>query len=165
MDDSRAMCSGQRVPDLHSVCKRLVQRQGTSQQPAFERLALYIFHHEEIDVPLATDVMKRADMRMIRRGYGLGFAPESAPAVGVALDLVGEHLDRDRSAEARVLRAVHRTHATGPGRAENLVRAKSCPWSKSHRCSYESSVMGLPSGARKRGDVASADGSVCGRSN
>jgi hypothetical protein len=68
-----------------------------------EGLALDEFQHEaERLIPVLRacgrqllEAVDLRDMRMIERGQELGFAAEASKALGIALELRGQNLDRD----------------------------------------------------------------------
>jgi hypothetical protein len=78
---------------------------------------------KELLVPdlLAPDVVEGADVRVVERGDGLRLALDACPQLLVARQLGGQQLDRHRSVEPRVTRAVDLAHASGPDRGEDLV--------------------------------------------
>jgi len=77
MDDARAMRRGEGIGDLNRHVEGLLERQRASLEPLLERFALQVLHHEEVDPILLPDVVKNADVRMVQRGHGSGFAHES----------------------------------------------------------------------------------------
>ena len=76
-----------------------------------KRLTLDELHHQVI----GADVVQRADVGMIQRRHGAGFALEAFREA-----LVG-HLDRDVAAEAGIPSAIHDAHAAGTDLGRNLV--------------------------------------------
>jgi hypothetical protein len=64
------------------------------------------------------------DVRVIERRQELRFAAQSGKRFGVSEDAAGENLDCDLASEPRIPGAIHLSHAAGPERGKNLVRAK-----------------------------------------
>ncbi len=60
----------QSVGNFGGIPQNLIQRQRPSLEPFSQRLAFQIFHDEEIRIVLMADVMKRADMWMVKSGNG-----------------------------------------------------------------------------------------------
>ena len=73
MDNSPGMRSGKRTCDLRSVFERLFQRQLAAQQSRRQGFAFHKLHHQ---VGRAY-IVQRADMGVIQRGDGAGFALEA----------------------------------------------------------------------------------------
>ena len=58
------------------------------------------------------DVVNRADIGMVERRDGAGFALEAPQAIAVGREGGGKNLDGDLSSEARIARAIHLAHTT-----------------------------------------------------
>ena len=71
------------------------------------------------------DVVDDDDVRMVQRRGRTCLLFESPQAVGVGGDRIGQHLDRDLSAQPRVPRPIDFSHPTRAERAEDLVGAES----------------------------------------
>ena len=65
MDDAAAMGDVQRIRDLDPAAQHLSERQRSLLQPVSERLSLEQFHHQVVDAVLVTDVVERADVRVV----------------------------------------------------------------------------------------------------
>ena len=63
-----------------------------------------------------------ADVRMIQRGNGAGFALKTLLEFGIVGEMSGENLDGDSAIEARVFRPVDFSHTAGAERGLNFVR-------------------------------------------
>jgi len=83
MDDSRGMGGSEGVGDGDAVPECLVDPQPPSMHQAIERLAVDVLHDEEVEVPLAADVVNRADVRVIQRGDEAGSRVKRSRAGGV----------------------------------------------------------------------------------
>ncbi len=109
MDDALLVRGVERERDLARVVER-----GREGQRAFQRLALHQLHDEVV----GTDVVQRADVGMIQRGDGAGFALESIAEV------LGRHLDGDVAADAGIVRAVDDAHSACANLRDDLVGAE-----------------------------------------
>ena len=65
-----------------------------------------------------------ADMWMIQRGNGAGFALETLLEFGIVGEMSRENLDSYSAIEARVFRPVDFSHTAGAERGLNFVRSK-----------------------------------------
>ena len=68
-------------------------------------------HDEEGAVAFLADVVDRADVGMIQRGRGLGFAAKTFEGLAVLGQIFGKKLEGDEAAEARVFGFVDHAHA------------------------------------------------------
>ncbi len=62
MHDSQPVRLVQRVGDLDAVAQELLGRERALVQPRGQGLSLEVFHDEVVTVPLAADVVERADV-------------------------------------------------------------------------------------------------------
>ena len=115
------------VGNLDAVLKRLIHWQSALHQAVGQRLTFDVLHDDEVDPIVLTDVVERADVRMIqlRDRSGLTLEPLSSP--GVFCEMLGQHLDGHRPAEAGVLGLVDFTHAASPDAGDESVVAKVGP--------------------------------------
>ena len=68
------------------------------------------------------DTVDRADVRVIERGCGAGFATEPLDRlIARRVAARGQHLERDLAAKLRILRAVHHSHPASAELIENPV--------------------------------------------
>ncbi len=104
-------------------------------QPLGQRLAVQVFHDNEINSVLVTDVVKRADVRMIQAGNNLGLALEALAAYRVVSKMRRKNLDSDGAVQARVSRPIHFPHSASTQRSDDLVRAQPRAVGQRHRCS------------------------------
>ena len=77
------MCLVQSVGNLNGVAQNLIQRQRAYSQPLSQRLPFQVLHHQEVNAILLSDVIERADVRMIQTGDGAGFSLESLAQLGL----------------------------------------------------------------------------------
>ena len=92
-----------------------------------------MLHDQEPDPVLAADVMKRANVRVVQAGDGLGLALEPLLQVGVRGDMLGQHLDGDGAVQAGVAGFVDLAHPTRANGREALVRAERGAWLQGHQ--------------------------------
>ena len=97
------------VANLHGVLQCLRERQGSS-----ERRALDVLHHQVV----RADVVQGADVGMVQRGHGVGFALEAFRKL-----LVG-YLEGDDAVQPRVASFIDLTHAAGAEGREDFVGAQ-----------------------------------------
>jgi hypothetical protein len=83
-----------------------------------------VLHHHVAGAILVADVVEHADVRVVERSHGAGFALEALPEVLALGDMFGQDLDGDEAIEARVTRFVHFAHTPGAKWREDFVRAK-----------------------------------------
>src|SRR5712692_2198803 len=77
-----------------------------------ERLAFHEFHGNEVLAVLLADIVNRADVGMIERGGGFGFAAEALECGGALRGFRRKKLQRDEALEAGVFGFVDDAHAT-----------------------------------------------------
>ena len=83
---------------------------------------------------MRADVVKMADVRVIQRRDGTGFALEAVLKFGTGGKMRGENLDGDGAVEAGVIGAVDFAHAAGAERGLNFVGAEFCARGQGHGC-------------------------------
>ena len=77
-----------------------------------ERHAIEKFHGDEAQAAFAfADFVDRADVVVIQRGGGAGFAAKAFECTGIGGDVVGQKFERDESAERQVFGFVDDSHA------------------------------------------------------
>ena len=96
----------------------------TAPEPLLESLALEALHDEEIDSVLVTNVVERADMRMIEAGDRLRFALEPRPLGGIRRAPRREHLDGDGPIQPSIDGAIHVAHAATAEQIADFVPAQ-----------------------------------------
>src|SRR5271157_2781712 len=79
------------------------------------------FHRNESLAFKLANVVDSADVGMVQRRGGPGFAPETGQRVGVLRYIWREELERDKTAEAHVLGFVHHPHAATAQLLDNAV--------------------------------------------
>jgi hypothetical protein len=89
MNDAGAMGRRERLGDVNGDAKGLIQWKGSPGQAVRERLALAALHDEEIGPILVTDIVERADVRMIQTGNRPCF-----PVEALSTGRIARHLDK-----------------------------------------------------------------------
>ncbi len=87
----------------------------------FERLPLQQLHSDEVLTVRFVDLVNRADIRVIERRGGEGFPLEAFASRGIILQLLGQELQRDMTAQLQVLGLVDDAHAAATQHPEYLV--------------------------------------------
>ena len=88
-----------------------VERQWTNGEAFGQGRTLDEFEHERHDPGALLDPVDRPDVRMIQRGERAGLLLETSESVGILREEVGQYLDRDRTLELRVVRAIDLAHS------------------------------------------------------
>src|SRR5215475_3532372 len=133
MDDARSMRGVECGGDVDSDGERLIDRQCTLPQSFRQRLPVDVLDDEIVDAVVVTNVVQRADVRMIQFRDRAGLAAESRTAIGIVHVLIAQYLDRDNAIEPRVTHVVDLTHAAAPERRQNFVRTEPLTYAKRHR--------------------------------
>ncbi len=143
MDDALLVRRFERVGDLFRDRQRFVERNRAARDALRQILALDQFHHERV-TPACPEASKGCslesvdggDVRVIQGGEGLRFAFEAGHAFRIGGEHVGQDLDRDLPAEARVGSAVDLSHASCADGCDNLIDAEPGSRRESQSCSY-----------------------------
>ena len=101
-------------------------------QPLRQRFSLQILHHEVVNAVLLSNVMERADVRMIQTGDRSGLPFESLLEIGVVGQMGRQNLDGHGAVEAGVLGFINFTHPTGSDERENLVGSEFAAGGEGH---------------------------------
>ena len=96
----------------------------TEVKPFGQRLAIEVFHHQEVDAVLTPDIVQRANVRMAQRGDGAGFAVEALAELRVAGGVREQDFDRDGAFQAGVASFVNFPHSASATGQLDLVRAE-----------------------------------------
>ena len=123
---------GERGCDLQRDAGDLVSRHRPARDPRRQRLALDQLEHEVIGVVLATDVVQRADVRVVEARDRFRLALEAGAECGIGGEGLGQHLDRDLAAEPGIAGAPHFTHAAGPKGSDDFVGAEAGSGGEGH---------------------------------
>jgi hypothetical protein len=98
-------------------------------------LPFQVLHNKEVDAVLLADVMERADVGMIQRGDGAGFAFKAFASLWVGSHVSGQDFDRHCAIQPRVARPIDFAHAARSDRSNYLVRSEPSSDSQRHRSS------------------------------
>ncbi len=74
--------------------------------------AIEVLHGDEGAAVVLSDVVNGADVGMIERGGGLGFALKTGEGLGIAGHVFGQEFQGDKTMEAGVLGLVNHAHAS-----------------------------------------------------
>jgi hypothetical protein len=111
------------------VANYLVDRKRASHETIRKRMSFEMLHDEEanrfaacgVGINGLADVVERADVGVIERGYRAGLAFEAGPPIAVDLKPFGEDFDGDSAIEPCVPCFVHLAHAAGTNQPDDLV--------------------------------------------
>ena len=120
--DAASVGGVQAAADLHGQLQRLADGERSVQQPLPEGLAFEQLENGVKRPVLGPEIVESQDVRVIQGGHRPRLLPEALDAAGGLGALGGQHLDRDISAQARVVGAVHLAHASCAERRNHLVR-------------------------------------------
>ncbi len=126
----------QRLRDFRADFQDLIERQRAFAEAIGERLALEIFHDQEVHAVLRADVVQRADVGMIQRRNRAGLALHALFQFGVGGKMIGENLDGDVASEAGVAGAVHLAHSTRTEGRLNFVGAELAARGQGHESGH-----------------------------
>ena len=101
----------------------LAYRQGAAIEPSPQRLALDELAHDEGARVEVAEVVDDEDVRMIERRGGSRLGVEPAQTIGVGGDLRRQQLQRDRTIELRIVRAIDLAHAAGADPRDDAIAA------------------------------------------
>jgi hypothetical protein len=132
MDDARTMGFVEGRSDLNGVVESAIQWESAFADSRSQRFAVEQFHHEEVDVAFVSNIVQRADVGMVQRGYSASLSLEPFSKLGIGCEIGREDFDRDEAVEACVARAVHLSHAAGIQGVQDLVRTQSCSARQRH---------------------------------
>ena len=164
VDDARAMRGVQRVGNLDAHVEQRVQAQRTRGEPILQRRPLQILHHDERSPVLLADVVDRADVWMVERRCGPGFALKAAQRLGITRQIFGDELERHGTAEAANLRLCTRR----PSRRRRAFRrcgsARASDRSADRRRSRCRRRLRAPASSRAARSIAGAPRNLSARS-
>ena len=104
-------CAASSASAISMASGRMVSvSSGRARDAMLQRHAVQKLHGDEGLAVLLADVVDGADVGMIQRGSGPGFAAEAVQGLRVAGDLVGQELEGDEAMQPRVLGLVDHTH-------------------------------------------------------
>jgi hypothetical protein len=83
-----------------------------------------MLHHQELDSLLMTYVVKGANIRVLERCDGSGFALEALQPRRIGRQRAWDHFDGNNSIQPNIPGAVHLTHSAGSKQGLHLIGAK-----------------------------------------
>jgi hypothetical protein len=110
MNDPLGVRGIERVGDLNTQLDENLEIDRTAADAMLQRLAFEPLHHDEMLALVLADVVDGADVRVVERGGGAGFALKPLDGLWIAGQLRWQKLQRDASAEANVFRLINHTH-------------------------------------------------------
>ena len=122
MDDALFVSRSQALGYLHPVLEGLAQRKRAMAQPLAQAFAFEQFRDEVRHALVCADVEHDQDVGVVQGAGGPGFLLEAPQAIGIGREAVGQDLDRDLAAEARIARAVDLAHPSGAKRRQDFIR-------------------------------------------
>ena len=122
MDHPRPVRAVERIRDLGAEPEHVGRGKRAAAEPLGQRLALDQLHHEVVDPPVASDVVKHADVRVVERRGHACLAFEARPNLRLLRHARGQNLDSHDSVQPRVARLVDLAHAPGAERRDDLIR-------------------------------------------
>jgi|HubBroStandDraft_5_1064220.scaffolds.fasta_scaffold41380_2 hypothetical protein len=113
----------ERLRDFRSNLQNLIQRHRALRQPFGQGLAFEILHDQKVGAVLRADVVKRADIGMLKCGNGFSFALHALFQFRVGGKMRRQDLDGNGALEAGVLGAIDFSHTARAQLRLNLVGA------------------------------------------
>src|SRR5580693_1257973 len=121
VDDAFPMSGIQRIGNLDGQPQLDIGFDRFSRDAMLKGYAFKKLHDDEGASILLTDVIDGADVRVIERGCSAGFAAKPFKNLTVPGQVLGKKLERNKAAQARVLRPVNHTHSTAAKLLHNAV--------------------------------------------
>ena len=109
------------LANIGPILQNLCHWQRTFGQTVRQCLPFQKFHDQVVGAILMANIVQRANIRMIERRDGTGFAVEALLSFGTLRKMVGKDFDRDRAIESRIERTIDFAHTTRTQRGLNLV--------------------------------------------
>ena len=121
VDDAFFVRCVERVSHFYAQLQQQIHRQRLAPDTMLERLPFEMLHHNEVPAVLLPDLVNRADVRMIQRGSGARLPLKSLQRIGIARQFLGQKLQGDVAAEARVLSLVDDSHSAATEFLDDFV--------------------------------------------
>ena len=125
MNDPLRVRRVQRVSDLNRQVQQFVCLQRLSGDEALDSLALQILNHDEGLALVFSDVINRADIRVIEGGSCLRFTLEPFQGLSILGEFLREELQGDGALELGVRGLVHHAHAPAAELLQDAIVADS----------------------------------------
>jgi hypothetical protein len=134
VNDPGGVRDGEGRRDLHRDVQGLSPGQGTACQTIAQRLAVDVFHRDEVAAfSCASQRMDRTDVGMIEPGGGAGLLLEAAHARGIGGDRSRKQLEGNVAREEGVGGEPDFAHPARAKRAHELVLVEAAASSQRHR--------------------------------
>ena len=150
MDDLLGVGGVEAVGDIDGEGKEEFEVHGTPADSVFQGLAVEKFHGDEGFAIVFADVVNGADVGMIERGRGFGFATEAFEGLGIVGDVVGKEFQGNEAVEARVFGFINYAHSAATEFFENAVVGDG-PTEKRGGLRHVGRILGMRRGEVKRG--------------
>jgi len=124
MDDAAGMGFGEAVGHLRNDADGFVDGKRTAADGLGEGGALVVGHDDEgLACGGFLDAVNDADVGMVERGCGAGFAEKALFVAVAGVELRGKEFEGDGALETEIESAIDHAHSTGPGDGEHAVVA------------------------------------------
>jgi hypothetical protein len=114
MDNAAGVSGRECIRDGNRDAQELVQWQAMSGNPCLQARPPHVLHNDEIDISGRFNLEDGDDVRVIESGGRPRLLHEPPASVLVREALGGKYLDRNLAPQARIARAIHFAHASGP---------------------------------------------------
>jgi hypothetical protein len=111
VNDAGVVSSVERVGGVDADFEEAVEFERIRGDDVFESCAIEKFHGDEGAAVVFADVMDGADVGMVQRAGGAGFAFEAFEGLRIASEIVGEKFESDEAAKTRVFGFVDDAHS------------------------------------------------------
>ena len=118
MRDMQSLC------DFDGVRQRLIERQCALCEALRERFTFEVFHHQKVDIFVATHVEECADVRVIQARDRLRLSLEALAAFRIVREVLGQRLDGDCPIQASIDGSINFAHAADGDETLQLVHAQ-----------------------------------------
>ena len=121
VDESLGVGGVEGIGDLGCQNEQGVEFDGLAGDAVLQGRAIEVLHGDEGAAVVLSDVVNGADVGMIERGGGLGFALKTGEPLGIAGDIFGQEFQGDKAMEAGVFGFVNHAHASAAEFLEDAV--------------------------------------------
>ena len=121
VDDAFGVSGVERVGDVDGDFEKAIEREQAGAEEGFEIRAFEILHDDVGEAVLRADFVDGADVGMVERRGGAGFAAETLEGLRIVGGFGRKKFQRDEAAELDVFGFVDDTHASATNAFENAV--------------------------------------------
>jgi hypothetical protein len=121
MDDALRMGGVECVGDIDGDFEEAIEREKAGTEERFEIRAFEILHDDVEEAVLRADFVDGADVGVIERGGGAGFAAKTFKGLRILGGFAGEKFEGDEAAELDVFGFVDDAHASATNAFEDAV--------------------------------------------